>query len=267
MHSIISNFLYLLIYLFPLWTEEVLLHWCSTLHPFKQKTCISTHRNSSPPTTHTPTLCTLWPPATPARALGAQPSAAHPAHLPPSEVPTFPTYAALALGKVAGALALALAKRGVKEHICSPDGARERERGEEGVEEKTLTNQGLDWSLLWSLHMASSLCVHTSVVATKVAPWNPRWATDASSEAARNEAGRGTHAGNERGGGGIVVVGNVTNISLFYPHSLFFCPSFPVCLFPLFKYCHGAFSATKGRKNECGTLILPPHHHPFYPST
>lgn len=65
---------------------------------------------SHPPHTHTLHAYTLATGHT-SGGLRAQPSAAHPAHLPPSVVPTFPTYAALALGKVAGALALALAKR------------------------------------------------------------------------------------------------------------------------------------------------------------
>ncbi len=71
------------------WPEEVLLHWCPSIHPSKQKTC--THRQThthtrtqreadtqtDTPTTypHTPTsllhhMHTHSPPATPAEALG-----------------------------------------------------------------------------------------------------------------------------------------------------------------------------------------------------
>lgn len=64
----------------------------------------------------------------------------------------------------------------------------------------TVTNQGLDCSLLRPLHMASSLSVH-QCSGHQGRILNLQRATEASSKAAQNEAKRRIHAGNEKVGG------------------------------------------------------------------
>ena len=261
------------------WPEEVLLHWCPSIHPSKQKTHTRAHTHLRHTHTHTHTFL---PPPPHAYALTtghtsgglrAQPSAAHPAHLPPSAVPTFPTYAALALGKVAGALASAPAKRSGWRSTYVAQTASARETGGGGRED-TETNQGFRWPLslnpsihfsLCLTHMAGFLHVHTSSVATKVTPREGL----ARPQARRRREWREWGGGWWRWWRGWRCHWDTSLLSVPF---FFFFPilHFLSLSLPSVKPRLGAFSATEGRRLREGgreSVALSSSHHPLHPST
>lgn len=137
--------------------EEVLLHCCPSIHPFKQKTCTLTHRLDALPTySHTPTLQTHANTLTTGHTSGglrAQPSA-HPVNLsPPLQYPPSQHMQPLPWVRWQGHWPWSWPREGWRStYVVQTVSLREKGAGWEDTE----TNQGLDRSLFESLLLALS---------------------------------------------------------------------------------------------------------------
>lgn len=113
--------------------------------------------------------------------------------------------------------------------------------------------------------MASSLCVHTSEVATKVAYWTCKEPLRPQARKLRLKQREGYMQGMKRLGWWWGLAMSLTSLFFFFSLIFFPCPSFPFCLFPLLNIASGHSPPQKAGKWVWH--FNPPPPHLFYPST